>query len=666
MDSNEKLFGKRNNSFDFIKITTPKEKFQRRKRTKKYIKNIYLKRITISIKNISEHIILCIPFILIDYFIRIETNKIKLNVNQKYSYIFSYTYINFYVLTSKAFKGNIGKVYYAIIFIFYFLLFLTNIIYYSFSSNFFYFKLLSYANEGSHFIIGVILDVKINIWLKVLIIIFSFIIALIIFRKSKKNNFPSIILFLIIFIYAQSYTKKLIGGTGKKEFDDFMNPRNIFKECTHPNKCMKIAGFYKYIEKDFFKTYLNFKILLRKSEKEELNFLKNIYKYIKIHDKNEYTGRFKDKNIILIQMEGMDDWLLNEKNTPTLYSLKNNSFDFTEHYSYLIGAGTTFNSEFCVNTGFHTPITLTANSYDFFKNTFYSLPKIFKKLGYTSKAFFHFNYPEFYHRDLNYLGWGYDKFLSLIKTNDYKTINHASLDTELIKNKKFYNEIFNTNGKFLYYFITYSIHVPFEYSGHSKLILEKKFGKKKSIHLKQDDIIKILAGETDEMIKLLLEGLKKNNLYDNTVLMLFADHCTNGYKKLLSKYKIISDSRINHTPFLIWSANMKGEIINKTSSQLDILPTILNLFGIPFKEKCMLGRDIFDKNNLGFAFFDDYSWTDGKILVNNEKIIHLKNISENHINKKYIINKSQQAIEKFKQNDLTLKYDYLKYIINKN
>ena len=168
------------------------------------------------------------------------------------------------------------------------------------------------------------------------------------------------------------------------------------------------------------------------------------------------------------------------------------------------------------------------------------------------------------------------------------------------------------------------------------------------------------------MIKLLLEGLKKNNLYDNTVLILFADHRTNCEKSVISKYKITYDHRINHTPFLIWAANMKGEIINKTSCQLDILPTILNLFGIPYQEISMIGRDIFDKNNLGFAAFDDYSWIDGRIYVNNGKIINLKNISKNEIDENYILNKTQEAIEQFRRNDLTLKYDYLKYIINKN
>ena len=49
---------------------------------------------------------------------------------------------------------------------------------------------------------------------------------------------------------------------------------------------------------------------------------------MKIHQENEYTGIFKNKNVIFIQMEGLDDWMLNEKNTPTLHSLKNNSFIF--------------------------------------------------------------------------------------------------------------------------------------------------------------------------------------------------------------------------------------------------------------------------------------------------------------------------------------------------
>ena len=241
------------------------------------------------------------------------------------------------------------------------------------------------------------------------------------------------------------------------------------------------------------------------------------------------------------------------------------------------------------------------------------------------------------------------------------------MDTELIKNKIFYDEIFNTKGKFLYYIITFSIHPPFIDYDFSHLILKKKFGNKIPKTLNIDDVAMIQAGETDEMVKLLLEGLKKNNLYNDTIILFFADHSSNFDYNILSKHKITYDHRVDHTPFFIWSANLKGKIINKASCQLDILPTVLNLFGIPYQERTMIGRDIFDKKNSGLAFFfDDYSWIDGKILVKNGEIVKLKNISDNEIDEKYILNKNQEVIERFKQNDLTLKYDYLKNIINEN
>ena len=665
MNIEENQSNEDNQSFQLLKIKMEEIKLFERKNLNK--NNFKENPLIFFSKNIIEYIILGIPFILIDYFIRKETQKIVFVVSQKYSYFFSYTYIIFFIFSSKSFKGNIGKIYYCILFIIYFLLFLTNIIFFSLTSNFFNFKLLSYVGEGSHYMIGVILGIKIKIWISVVVVSLSFILAFIIFRESNRNKYHILICFFILFIFSQNFIKKLLGPIEKKKWDDFNNPINIFNEFTQPNKCMKIAGFYKYIQIDFYKTFFGFFFFLRGKEKEEFDYLSKIYKNIKNHSKNEYTGIFKDKNLILIQLEGMDPWLLNKNNTPTLQSLKKNSFVFNQHYSYKMSGGSTFNSEFCVNTGFYTPFSLTGNSYDFYKNTFNSLPKMFKKLGYILKSF-HFNNPDFYNRDLNYLGWGYDKFLSLLKTKKYKDRSFAGLDTELIKNKIFYKEIFNTKEKFLYYFITFSIHIPFKnsYHSHSHYILKKKFGNKIPNNLMEDDVAMILAGETDEMIKLLLKGLKKHNLYDKTILIFYADHSAFFDYNILSKHKITYDQRINHTPFFIWSANMKGKIIHKASCQLDILPTILNLFGIPFQEKTTIGRDIFDKNNTGFAFFDDYSWIDGQILFNNGKIVKLKNISDNEINEKYILNRNQEVRERFKQNDLTLKYDYLKYIVNKN
>ena len=61
---------------------------------------------------------------------------------------------------------------------------------------------------------------------------------------------------------------------------------------------MKIEGFYKYIQMDFCKTYLNFNICLSKKGKEELEFLKKIYKKTK-HSKNIYQEYLKIKTFFL-------------------------------------------------------------------------------------------------------------------------------------------------------------------------------------------------------------------------------------------------------------------------------------------------------------------------------------------------------------------------------
>ena len=81
---------------------------------------------------------------------------------------------------------------------------------------------------------------------------------------------------------------------------------------------------------------------------------------------------------------------------------------------------------------------------------------------------------------------------------------------------------------------------------------------------------------------MLIQALKDNNLYDNTVIVAYADHYlyTINDKSVLDKYKTTSNNLINNTPFFIWSSDIKPQNINKTTMQMNILPTVLNLFGI--------------------------------------------------------------------------------------
>ena len=465
---------------------------------------------------------------------------------------------------------------------------------------------------------------------------------------------------------------------------------------------MKISGLYEYTIRNFYITFLKTAEL---ESAEDLEFLNSAFSEYGNYN-NKYTGIFKDKNLIFIQLEGLDNWLLTEKDTPTLYRMLNNSFNFTNHYSYYNGGGSTFNSEFAVNTGFITPLSYTQNAYTFNKNNFpHSLANIFKKSDYTINAF-HMNTGEYYSRTVNYKNWGYDNYYGLIDIKEYQDESYT-LDRELILNEEFNQMMFPENQKFIDYIITYSGHLPFNTNkGVCKILVTEDIIKNLNLYekyqegliqvsykkepkednpletkqiliitesftdgteeikhtvdmtqLTEEECIRRQAKETDYMMELLLKNLEEKNLLDNTVIVVFTDHYlyTIEDKNTLAKYKETKNNLINKTPFFIWSNNMKKVTIKEPTSQLDILPTVLNLFGANHNPNNYIGKDALNPKYDGIVFFSDYSWYDGNVYVENAEVTNGKNISYDKLEEKnYYISYIT------KKNDLALKYNYFK------
>ena len=184
-----------------------------------------------------------------------------------------------------------------------------------------------------------------------------------------------------------------------------------------------------------------------------------------------------------------------------------------------------------------------------------------------------------------------------------------------------------------------------------------KYGKGKVPDLSEEETAKLMVGETDYMVGLLIQALKDNNLYDNTVIVAYADHYlyTLNDKSVLDKYKTTDNNLINNTPFFIWSSDIKPQNINKTTMQMNILPTVLNLFGIDYNSNYFLCKNALAKDYQGIAFFSDYSWYDGNVYVENGVVTNNKTISKQDLN-----SKSSLVHDIIRKNDLTLKYDYFK------
>ena len=633
--------------------------------------NIDIKKILNKILDIIKKyyyiLILALPFILIDLFTKILGYKIHFyGIMKLVPILFTLSWIFFVLGASLFYKKKIGKTIYIIFFILSFAIYTVNNIYYSMTGTFFDFSMVLLAGEGSEYFLDAIKDCNIWVYILMVPIIGSFILGLKFYPSRNKTNLKNVIKVFFAFLILHFIIPFLLGTPNEElTWSTWRNPRNIYMSFNDNNKSMMVSGIYEYTARNFYVTFIKAK---KTTNEEDLTFLEEEYNKEETKETNKYTGKYKDNNLIIVQLEGIDNWLITEEDTPTLYKMMNNSINFTNHYSYYNGGGSTFNSEFAVNTGFITPLSYTQNAYTFNKNTFpYSLAHLFKNEGYTVNAF-HMNTSEYYSRGVNYKNWGYDNYYGLVDLGTYKDDSYV-LDRELILNETFKEKMFE-NEKFVNYIITYTNHMPFTTEkGNCRKLLKLDYSSENNLEelpkdyvypeMTEESCARRQAKETDYMMELLLNELTERNLLDNTTIVVFTDHYlyTLSDQTILDKYKETDNNLINHTPFFIWHNNKDKKTIKEVTSQLNVLPTVLNLYGIDHNSNYYIGTDALDNNYHGSVFFSDYSWYDGSIYVDGGIIIKGKEIDSLLLeDKNYYINYL------IKKNDLTLKYNYFKQI----
>jgi len=614
----------------------------------------------------NKHIIiLCIPFILMDVFTMLFVTKISYTNYRIYApLLFNICWIGLFVGLSVSFKKWIGKTIYILSNLLFLTIFMVNNVYFSIMNNFFDFSLATSVGEGAPYILDAVKNCNPFVYVSFVLIVISIIFCLKEFPVVKKNNYPLLGIIVGSFIVLHLLVPVTLGRSNKElTWSSWKNARNIYETFNDSNKSIKVCGFFEYNIRSFYVNFLKPEVSITE---EELAFLDNSY-VEELNPKNKYTGKYKDKNLIIIQLEGMDNWIVNKNDTPNIYKILNSGINFTKHYSFYNGGGSTFNSEFAINTGYVTPFSYSKNAYTFNKNDFpNSLAHIFKSMDYSVKAF-HMNSGEYYSRRVNYKNWGYDSYNGLKDTKDYKDSSYE-LDRELILNEKFQELMFPEDKKFLDYIITYTGHLPFtNKKGTCKRLYNEDIEREMNetgateepefVEMSEEECVRRQNTETDYMVALLLDTLKERQLLDSTVIVLVTDHYlyTLEDQTILDRYKNTSNNLINHTPFVIWDSKAKKTNITEVTTQLNILPTLLNLFGVEFNKNNYIGEDALNSKYKGIAFFNDYSWYDGNVYVDNGEVTNDKKISPEKL-----LEKNEYVSYLIKKNDLTLKYNYFK------
>lgn len=351
--------------------------------------------------------------------------------------------------------------------------------------------------------------------------------------------------------------------------------------------------------------------------------------------KNEYTGLFKDKNLIVIMAESLNTIGIREDITPTLYKLATTGFNFTNFYTPVNLS--TIGGEFQNLTSLFANLN-DLNKY-FRKGTNYfpfGLGTVFKNKGYDVKAY-HANDASFQNRNIYLQTMGFDYFKAentgLEKLMDCTT--WPASDNEMVQVTA--DEWLNSS-KFLTYYVSISSHMPYNKSGNA--IVSKNWSLVKDLKY-SDEAKGYLASviELDKAVASLIKILETNNKLDDTVIVIIPDHYPYSMNinsiNELSTYKRDDTIEVNHNSLIIWNNNTPSTTVTKIASQLDFLPTLYNLFGIDYDSRLFIGKDILSTSP-GLVYFQNKSWISdyGTYYANTGKFIIKEDqeLPENYIN----------------------------------
>jgi len=359
---------------------------------------------------------------------------------------------------------------------------------------------------------------------------------------------------------------------------------------------------------------------------------KTMYDTKRVYD---MTGIFAGKNVIMVLMESMDDWMITETDTPTIVKMMGQGINFTNFYTPGYGTARTLNSEFCMNTGIYLPTT-GSYVFDYVNNSFnQSIASQMMANGYTSYVF-HYNDPSFYSRGVFEPAMGYADYVCY---EDYEDEKNALYSDTLLFDLQEVKELFFREGQTFNTIITRSAHLSYKYNEVLSHYALKQYPEYRGLYgSEEEDCARVKAKLVDDMFARLLQELESAGQLENTVIIAMTDHYTYGYKNMdeLCAHSGVEDEMLlEKTPCFIWSASGPQMEVTKTLNTADFLPTVLNLLGIdsPYD---YLGQDAFDPNYKGYALFPDGSWIcngvafhKGEILMNKqERVVSEEEIEE--------------------------------------
>ena len=342
--------------------------------------------------------------------------------------------------------------------------------------------------------------------------------------------------------------------------------------------------------------------------------------------KNEMTGLFAGKNLILITAQNFAPEVIDPERTPTLYRLATQGIEFTDYYQPAWGG--TAPSVFAFLTGL-VPANGTASTLDAVgKNMSLTLGNQLRQRGYFSRAYTDFFNYDYEHQDLTLPNFGYDDLLGdgngleLVLTDQWPRSDWEMMDVVIAQ--------INGMQPFSIYCATCSGIGVYDVRGNKMAV--KHWSEVEDLSC-SDPVKAYLAAnmEVEYALRDLVEALEQEGIADDTVIVLTSSEYpyaleqnedygnTEDYLAELYGYEADDVFKRDHSTLIVWSGCLEGNDYRVTTptSSLDILPTLSNLFGLEYDSRLFVGRDVFSDRE-PFVFWPDGSWKTDKGCYNAE------------------------------------------------
>lgn len=348
------------------------------------------------------------------------------------------------------------------------------------------------------------------------------------------------------------------------------------------------------------------------SKKEDL-VNKNQISQAKIDDlkgitapaKPKYFGAAKGKNLIIIQMESFQNFLIDlkidgQEVTPNMNKLAKENTYF-KHFYQMVGQGNTSDAEFVVNTSFYIPYNEAATQ-NYPDKDLPSLPKLMRDQGYDT-ATFHTNVVDFWNRGELYAAIGFNRYYDQKWFGTEDTVFFGPSDEVLYKKTAEELDRMQQAGQPFYtQVISMTAHHPFT-TPHEKdkIQLPERY---------QDNMVgDYLRAQSyaDYALGQFIQDLKQKGIWDNSVVVIYGDHLglpmysldKHGLELMKEIYgRDYSYIDMINIPMLIHAPGVDTPaVMENVGGQVDILPTVANLFGVNLDNHIHFGEDILNQTS---------------------------------------------------------------------